>query len=263
MQDWKLIQTINVEPNIMESVALCFIPQTEIPLLACGGVDTLIHLFIFVNDSFRKLLVLQGHQEWIRSLDFTECDNHELLLASGSQDTKIRIWKISLLSTLENSQSQILNSLQKDSSSTHTSMSSKGHIFRIGSTKYVILLESVLTSHDEWVYSVCWHPKIKKEGKFYFLYLSILNFYFFEHSGKLHQPPCLLSASMDRTMIIWKFSDQSGLWENKVRVGELGGNNLGFYGGLFGLNGEYILAHGFNGTFHLWKNQSTENKESK
>jgi hypothetical protein len=39
----------------------------------------------------------------------------------------------------------------------------------------------------------------------------------------------------------------------QVHVGEMGGNVLGFYGGLFGDDGTAILAHGYNGAFHLWK----------
>lgn len=78
--------------------------------------------------------------------------------------------------------------------------------------------------------------------------------------GEAHQSLRLLSGSMDRTMIIWEYCSDSGLWENRVRVGELGGNSLGFYGGLFGPEGKYILAHGYNGTFHLWKKKNTENE---
>lgn len=67
----------------------------------------------------------------------------------------------------------------------------------------------------------------------------------------------LLSASMDRTMAIWRPDPDTGVWFNDVRVGEMGGNTLGFFGGLFGPEGLHILAHGYNGAFHLWKRQST------
>ena len=40
----------------------------------------------------------------------------------------------------------------------------------------------------------------------------------------------------------------------QVRVGEVGGGNLGFYGGTFSPDGQQILAHGFHGAFHLWRN---------
>ena len=63
----------------------------------------------------------------------------------------------------------------------------------------------------------------------------------------------LLSSSMDKTMMIWKPNkEENGIWINEVRVGEMGGNTLGFYGGLFSPDGSKILAHGYNGAFHLW-----------
>lgn len=108
---------------------------------------------------------MQGHQEWIRSLAFTQTDNGELILASGSQDTKIRLWKISPVSMMSTGQTELLSSLQKLGGSSSTTMSSKGHIFRVGTRKYVIMLESVLHSHDDWVHSVCWHPLVERNGK--------------------------------------------------------------------------------------------------
>lgn len=38
----------------------------------------------------------------------------------------------------------------------------------------------------------------------------------------------------------------------QVRVGEVGGGNLGFLGGLFSPDGQAVLAHGYQGAFHLW-----------
>ena len=42
-----------------------------------------------------------------------------------------------------------------------------------------------------------------------------------------------------------------------MRVGEVGGNTLGLYGGVFGPRGDLILAHGYQGAFHLWKRASS------
>ena len=46
-------------------------------------------------------------------------------------------------------------------------------------------------------------------------------------------------------MIIWTPDKTCGIWVEHVRVGEVGGNTLGLYGGLFGPTGKSILAHGF------------------
>ena len=38
----------------------------------------------------------------------------------------------------------------------------------------------------------------------------------------------------------------------------MGGNTLGLYGGVFGPCGDLILAHGYQGAFHLWKRAVTK-----
>ena len=43
----------------------------------------------------------------------------------------------------------------------------------------------------------------------------------------------------------------------QVRVGEVGGNTLGFYGGVFNPTGEKILAHSYQGSLHMWKNDKS------
>ena len=32
----------------------------------------------------------------------------------------------------------------------------------------------------------------------------------------------------------------------------MGGNTLGLYGGVFGRHGNIIIAHGYQGAFHMW-----------
>lgn len=44
----------------------------------------------------------------------------------------------------------------------------------------------------------------------------------------------------------------SGVWEEKLRVGEVGGNTLGLYGCQFSPDGNTILAHGYQGAFTVW-----------
>lgn len=67
------------------------------------------------------------------------------------------------------------------------------------------------------------------------------------------QPMRLLSASFDKSMIIWKQHEPAGIWVEDVRVGEVGGNSLGFYGCKFGPDGRHILGHDYQGSFHIWK----------
>ncbi|OXB57010.1 hypothetical protein ASZ78_015596 [Callipepla squamata] len=53
------------------------------------------------------------------------------------------------------------------------------------------------------------------------------------------------------------FIQQNG----QVRVGEVGGNTLGFFDCQFSPDGSMIIAHAFHGAFHLWKQTSINKKE--
>lgn len=113
----------------------------------------------------------------------------------------------------------------------------EGPVFSYGSNSYQISLDSLLIGHEDWVYSVEWKPPFMKSEE-----------------GIVFQPQGLLSASMDKTMMIWQPEKTSGIWMNVVTVGELSHCALGFYGGHWSPNGDSILAHGYGGSFHLWKN---------
>eukprot|EP00897_Mesotaenium_endlicherianum_P008744 jgi/Mesen1/7899/ME000420S07048 len=168
---------------------------------------------------------------------------------------------------------------------------SKGPTFRVGAHTWQVELESLLVGHEDWVHSARWHPPVRsqapgggkgaspgtmtggsgssspsdEEG---------------ESAGKdkagagagagaraqglgegarwqqeaMEQPVCLLSASMDRSMMIWRPDrGAGGLWVNEVNVGELGHYALGFYGGLWSPWGDAILAHAYGGSLHLWR----------
>jgi WD40 repeat protein len=53
-----------------------------------------------------------------------------------------------------------------------------------GNSRLTAMLESVLIGHEDWVHSVAWQPVTA--------------------SGRPQHRPCLLSASMDRTMMLWR-----------------------------------------------------------
>lgn len=56
---------------------------------------------------------------------------------------------------------------------------------------------------------------------------------------------------MDKSLIIWA-QIESGAWIEEVRLGEVGGNTLGFYGGKFRGDGRALFGHGYQGSFHMW-----------
>ncbi|KAK6931542.1 WD40 repeat [Dillenia turbinata] len=155
-----------------------------------------------------------------------------LLLVSSSQDKGIHIWKIDLRGSVGNAKREQI------------SLASyiEGPVISAGSSSYQISLESLLIGHEDWVYSVQWQPPslASVEGTEY------------------DQPLSILSASMDKTMMIWQPERTTGIWMNVVSVGELSHCALGFYGGHWSRTSDAILAHGYGGAFHLWKNVVTD-----
>ncbi|NWX04751.1 ELP2 protein, partial [Caloenas nicobarica] len=227
----KCIEILQFGNGFVMDVCLSFLPGSNVPILACGGDDCKIHLFIQQNDQFQKTLILPGHEDWIRGVEWAACDE-DLFLASCAQDCLIRIWKVC-------AKSKELLETEDDS------IRLKENVFTVKDTvtTYAITLESVLAGHENWVYAVHWQPSFSKDGS-------------------MQQPMRILSASMDKTVIIWEPDKESGVWleQASVRVGEVGGNTLGFFDCQFSPDGSMIIAHAFHGALHLWK-QATVNKK--
>ena len=59
---------------------------------------------------------------------------------------------------------------------------------------YAAIQEALLVGHEDWVHSVAWQPPVTQPD------------------GTRSQPACLLSASMDRTMMLWCRDAATGWW---------------------------------------------------
>ncbi|KFO27399.1 elongator complex protein 2 [Fukomys damarensis] len=221
------LQTLTFGNGFALALSLFFLPNTDVPILACGDDDCKIHLFVQQNNQFQKVLFLRGHEDWIRGVEWAAFGK-DLFLASCSQDCLIRIWRLYIKSKFSEMQDNIR---LKENTFTIANGGSK--------VTCAVTLETVLAGHENWVNAVHWQPSFYKDGV-------------------LQQPVRLLSASMDKTMILWAPHEESGVWLEKVRVGEVGGNTLGFYDCQFSEDGSMIIAHAFHGALHLWK-QSTVN----
>uniref|UniRef100_A0A0E0AX08 Elongator complex protein 2 n=1 Tax=Oryza glumipatula TaxID=40148 RepID=A0A0E0AX08_9ORYZ len=229
------LHSISVGPKPMVSLSLAVLPgQGGHLILAMGGLDHKVHIYCGdQSGKFIKACELKGHSDWIRSLDFSlpvmmGSEVHSLFLVSSSQDRTIRIWKMN---------SDAVSSAHTTSRKEDIGIASyiEGPLFVSGNTHYQVSLESLLVGHEDWVYSVEWQPP------------TLLT------DDEAHQPMSILSASMDKMMMIWKPEKNTGLWINSVTVGELSHSALGFYGGHWQPDGKSILAHGYGGSFHMWR----------
>ncbi|KAF8084367.1 hypothetical protein N665_0720s0002 [Sinapis alba] len=225
------LDTLSVDSKAIVTLSLAELPQSPGRfVLAMGGLDNKIKLYCGERTGkFTSVCELKGHTDWIRSLDFsltlqsTEETTSSIMLVSSSQDKVIRIWKLVLVGDVGSWQREITLASYIE-----------GPVFVSGKFTYQISVESVLIGHEDWVYSVEWQPPVTD-----------------------HQPLSILSASMDKTMMIWRPEKKTGVWVNVVCVGELSHCALGFYGGHWSPDGASILAHGYGGSFHLWRNVSS------
>ncbi|WCJ24465.1 Elongator complex protein 2 [Euphorbia peplus] len=233
------LETLFVGSKAMVALSLAELPGiSNYIVLAMGGLDSKIHIYCGERTGkFIHACELKAHTDWIRSLDFSlpvcmDGKDDRILLVSSSQDKGIRIWKMALRGSLANCTSMY----KKEDISLASYI--EGPVLVAGSSTYQISLESLLIGHEDWVYSVEWQPPLTTSAD----------------RGTYHQPQSILSASMDKTMMIWQPEKKTGIWMNVVTVGELSHSALGFYGGHWSSDGKSIVAHGYGGSFHMWKN---------
>ncbi|KAF8788664.1 elongator complex protein 2-like [Argiope bruennichi] len=209
------IQTISFGNGFGLDVKLASLNNGVIMALSID--DSKLHLYVQDTQGyFIPAVKLTGHEDWIQSIDILKNDKGNLMIATASQDNYIRIWKIA--SYLPENNSSTINELNVDATT-----------FQSFGESYSVSLESIIGGHENWVYSVQWK--------------------YFENGNILQ----LLSASMDKTIIIWEFDASINIWMEKETFGEVGGNTLGFFGAVFSPNGENIIAHGHQGSVHVWQ----------
>ena len=81
------------------------------PILIAGLTDRRIRIYTYTDGQFSHALSLEGHEDWVRCLSVTShpssssTESADLLLASGSQDNYIRLWRISRVTERETNES--------------------------------------------------------------------------------------------------------------------------------------------------------------
>ncbi|KAK6511539.1 hypothetical protein TWF481_000451 [Arthrobotrys musiformis] len=238
-----LLQTLTTKPKYFPlSIALAKLSQTgddEVWILAVSGSSNSIQIFVGSTlgdkSDFTHSATLTGHENWIRSLSFVrEANSDDLLLATGSQDRYIRLWRVHRGSTLpaQSAGSKMMIMGQ--------ALSNKAHRFSAGTSKedYSITFEALLVGHEDWVYSAYFRK---------------------DADGKVR----LLSASADNSLSIWEADETSGIWVCTARMGEASGmkgsstatgSTGGFWVGLWSPDGNNVVSFGKNGGWRRWFN---------
>ncbi|KAK6334936.1 hypothetical protein TWF718_010376 [Orbilia javanica] len=212
--------------------------EDDVWILAVSGSSNSIQVFVGSTregeSDFTPSATLTGHENWIRSLSFVrEASSDDLLLATGSQDRYIRLWRVHRGSALpaQSAGSKMMIMGQ--------ALSNKAHRFSAGSSKqdYSITFEALLVGHEDWVYSA----SFRKDTA----------------DGNIK----LLSASADNSLSIWEADETSGIWVCTARMGEASGmkgsstatgSTGGFWAGLWSPDGNNVVSFGKNGGWRRW-----------
>lgn len=217
-------------------------------LLVIGG--TSCDLFIYSFDStaldIAQRAVLTGHEDWTKCLAFvTEKEGSDYILASGSQDRYIRLWRLRLNDAIDNSDEDELKLVL---------LSNKQYKFDFDGGRAAFSFEALIMGHDDWVTGLQWHPSYSRFS-----------------SGK-EKKLQLLSLSADTALMIWEMDKDSGIWVSVNRLGELSikgastatGASGGFWSCLWfedqETQNQLILANGKTGALRLY--QTTDDRKS-
>ncbi|KAG9511126.1 Elongator complex protein 2 [Fragariocoptes setiger] len=243
------------------SALWCHELKKDIILLFLGASDDKVHVYRIDFDRADHILTeaaqIVGHSDWIRSVDtLLSADRSTMLLASASQDKFARVWRISLSYTS-------YDSLLVKSSLLPDTTTDGGPIY------LSILLETVLAGHESRINSVRWNKSTKKLA-----------------NSSRSDAIQLMTCSADKSIIIWEshivvYSEQmdvegmdpdkppSGyernltneVWQERLRLGEIGENNLGLLGASLSPDSDCIFAYSLNGALHSWRRKGSPSDE--
>lgn len=173
--------------------------------------------------------VLTGHEDWIKALSFVQQEEGNYILASGSQDRYIRLWRLCLDDKIDDT----------DEDGTRlVLLSNKQHKFRTKNHRASFAFDALLMGHDDWVSGLQWNPL-----------------------GQLQ----LVSSSADTAVMVWEMDTESGVWCSISRLGEMSikgastatGSSGGFWSCLWFVSDhhEYIMANGKTGAIRTYRKE--------
>lgn len=229
-QELKKIDGLDFGNNVQETSCMMKIDEEHV-LMFLGGLDNKLHVYYFtmkeINQKktyiFHYLASLKGHENAITDLALVKLDEKSAFIASSSKDSYIRIWRFQK-KTIENLslKPNIMAIINKNN-----------YVFTINQEEYQINLESILNLHTEPVSSVKWGKQINSKG---FIESNLV----------------LLSSSFDFSLLLWFKDEKSGVWVNKFRLGQMGGNKNAFFGAIFNDSFDKIMAYTYHGGTFLW-----------
>ena len=291
-------QTIKVSSHAAASVSVKVLSRQNELLIVSGTASprgNRVHVYTVSLDGLSQLAddvvvrhqgSLPGHLDWVTCFSFWDCqeggnnedsdDDGGFLLASGSHDARIRLWKFHPPTTAATAATSIDNDMDGESSdgsddddeseADDDDLLDEGEArLRIqhgDGTETAVTLEALLVGHEEAVTSLSFRPRAADATT---------------NSSSTNTPPFLMSSSMDRTILLWMeesseeddalvddavvASTGGGAWVPVSRVGAAGGilggpigsSLSGFVDATFSPDGNGIAGHGYGGSLHFWR----------
>lgn len=229
----KQMAVISPQGEVLQVIELPFYPlaiaitkvSADNYVIAVGGTKHNIYIYGGAVGSFAPLQQLPGHEDWVKCLSFRSSGPEEWVLALGSQDRYIRLWRL-----------QVGNAVAADDDSQLVLLLNKQHKFTLGSgLDAAFIFDALLVGHDDWISGLQWHPT----------------------------RPELLSASADTALMVWALDAELGIWVPRHRMGELSikgaltatGLSGGFWGCLWlnDADGERVLTSGKTGSLRMYQ----------
>ena len=133
---------VNYSLKLKEKITALKLISVKDKLLAfIGTSDSQVKVFHVADEQFKYLFALEGHSNWISALAFDGAD----LLATGSHDKSIRLWRLHFEPPQESKKLKEFATMRN---------------FAIFDSFYIrIELESVLLGPEDWVHSVSFDCK--------------------------------------------------------------------------------------------------------
>lgn len=243
--EYSAVQSFTVTQGFFPTSLALQQVEADAFVLAVSGTKTNVYIFSFTHNEYSGEFLaislsatLAGHENWINCLSFVcEEPNKNYVLASGSEDRYIRLWRIRLNDRIDTSDEDETKLIL---------LSNKQYKFNISDVvKVAISFEALLMGHDDWVTDLKWHPVFHSEN------------------GSQGSRLQLLSSSADTALMIWEMDETSGIWVCRNRLGELSikgastatGASGGFWSCLWFMENsiQYIAAVGKTGSVRCYK----------
>lgn len=232
--------TTDIDLGLMKlplTIAIHRLPRSnsEEIIVAVGTTTKAINIYTGSSQTgFHLSATLEGHSDWIRALAFKNLGDGNLMLASGCQDRYIRIW------TIQEDDGKI--SAPTDELEDDTPDQLSNIVYQLDTASpYAIRFDALIIGHDDWVYSLRWHPSEVK----------------------------LMSSSADSSVMVWIPDNTSGVWLCTTRLGDISSKGAstatGSYGGVWfsawiGKENNTIISLTNMGSWKRWMSDGTSSE---